>query len=599
LIERLIDAERHRTRAASRRRPPGGDGADVAGGVVAAALDWLRDLGRRVVKEGTVDPQPYDDDTPEGLVFPVLLELRRLGLVRNRWVDVGFGRRNVYGVADADFGAAAPDSVSTAPASDRLRVTADEATSRLRFSPRLREELRADILHHLEERAASARAAGVADPDKDAVRRFGDSWKVSVDLSRAAQGKTTVVFPSGIVESLHGLAIYDLRVLLVILAAIVFVRVQVITAYHIPTKSMEPTLHGDPRSGDRILVDKLSGTPKRFEITVFDGWGEDRKNYVKRCVGLPGEKLALREGDVYVDDRLVRKDGDAYEGLLFEVFDAARERRRAAAPATDPAVVETAFRKRMQDLWRFEGDGECGLQQDEAAPFAGFRVVARAAGADAVVPRLAWHEGVQDSYVDPESGVARSGDNSVADMRLVVRVKAVPDTNAQVRLVITRGQEHRFAAEVRGPGKGVALFADDVEVARAPDVSLADGVPTLVSFSHVDHVLRLCVNGDLVLRHDLPAPDLPNRAGPAGEPMIEVRSGAAWIDPVRLERDVYYVADGPEENFVRLTKDQFFMMGDNSANSSDSRQHGPVHRARLVGSPLLVVWPPSRIHVPK
>ena len=145
----------------------------------------------------------------------------------------------------------------------------------------------------------------------------------------------------------------------------------------------------------------------------------------------------------------------------------------------------------------------------------------------------------------------------------------------------------------------MALFADDVELVRAPEATLPDGVPTLVSFSHVDHVLRLVVNGKLVLRHDLPAPDFPKKVGPAGEPIVLVKHGAAWIDPVSLERDVYYVADGPEENFIRLTKDQFFMLGDNSSNSSDSRSNGPVHRSRLVGSPLLVVWPPSRIHVPR
>jgi signal peptidase I len=547
------------------------------------------------------------DAENEGFVFATLIELRRLGLVTADWIDVGTQRRKLYRLPD-DYREAVGVRASDVPPSRALADAAQQMTKSLAFAPRLRGEARAEILHHLADSSAAFVADGDprGDAEAEAIRRVGDPWKVDVDLARAAQGRRTAIMPGKVSEYLAALSIYDLRVLVVILAAIVFVRVQVITAYHIPTKSMEPTLHGDPRNGDRILVDKLSGTPNRFDITVFDGWGEDRKNYVKRCVGLPGEKISLREGDVYIDDQLVRKDGDAYEGLLFEVFDEAREHRRAATAAGAvkdegrAVLVESTFRKRMQDLWRFEGDGDCGLQEDETAPFAGFRVAARAAGGpDAVTPRLTWHEGVEDTYVDPETGEARPGIYSVADMRLAVKVKPVPDTDAHVLLVITRGQDHRFAADVRGPGKGVALFADDVEVARAPDVTLPDGVPTLVSFSYVDHVLRLCVDGKLVLRHDLPAPESPKKVGPSGEPMVEVKSGAAWIDPVRLERDVYYVADGPEENFARLTKDQFFMMGDNSSNSSDSRQHGPVHRARLVGSPLLVVWPPSRIHVPK
>jgi signal peptidase I len=128
---------------------------------------------------------------------------------------------------------------------------------------------------------------------------------------------------------------------------------------------------------------------------------------------------------------------------------------------------------------------------------------------------------------------------------------------------------------------------------------LPDGVPAVVSFAQVDRVLRLTVDGRLVLRHDLPAPAKPRQYAPAGMSILRVTRGAAWIDPMRLERDVYYVADSAETSFERLGPDQFFMMGDNSSNSSDSRSQGPVHRSRLVGKPLLIVWPPSRIHVPR
>ena len=270
----------------------------------------------------------------EGLVFPLLLALRRRGLVASAWADTIAGRRNVYRLADDEPGAyegvrsalsSPPPAVSPQPligeervdltpavvanASARLADAADRATRRLAFAPRLREEFRVDVLDHLRESAAERAAAGArgADAEKQAVRALGDPWKIGIDLARTAQGRRTVIFPASARDSLKGIAIYDLRVLLVILAGIVFVRVQVITAYHIPTKSMEPTLHGDPRHGDRILVNKLSGTPKRFDITVFDGFDSDRKNFVKRCVGLPGEKLTLGEGDLWIDDQLVGK----------------------------------------------------------------------------------------------------------------------------------------------------------------------------------------------------------------------------------------------------------------------------------------------------
>lgn len=534
----------------------------------------------------------------EGLVFPLLLELRRRGLVVAAWADAGSARRNVYrlpGTEPPPLDAIAPERPSA-----RLAEAADRATKRLAFAPRLREELRADVLAHLADSASARRAAGAAadDAEKQAIRALGDPWKIGVDLARTAQGRRTVIFPTSAGDSLAGVAIYDLRVLLCILAVIVFVRVQVITAYHIPTKSMEPTLHGDPRHGDRILVNKLSGPPKRFDITVFDGFDTDRKNFVKRCTALPGEKLDLHEGDLWIDGSLVRKEGDAYEALLFEVFDREHERDRAARTG-GATGAEAALRDRMQESWKAEGDGECGLQEDAAAPFAGFRLKAPAADAALPYERIAWHGVVSDTYVDPETGETFGGANPVADMRLTVSVKPVPGTHAKVVLTLTRGEEHVCDAEICGDEPGVSLYADKVRVARADDVRIPEGVPTIVSFSQVDYVLRLSVGGRLVLRHDLAAPASPRRDGPAGAAIASVLRGAAWIDPVRLERDVYWVPDGAPDNFERLGPDQFFMMGDNSSNSQDSRMKGPVHRSRLVGSPLLVVWPPSRIHVPK
>jgi signal peptidase I len=535
----------------------------------------------------------------EGLVFPLLFGLRRRGLVVSEWTDAGAERRNVYRLAGAEPGPPLADLPPGRPGA-RLAEAADRATKRLAFAPRLREEFRADVLAHLSDAAAAHRAAGVADAEaeRQAVRALGDPWKIGVDLARTAQGRRTVIFPASAADNLAGVVLYDLRVLLLILGVIVFVRVQVITAYHIPTKSMEPTLHGDPRHGDRILVNKLSGAPKRFDITVFDGFDTDRKNFVKRCTGLPGEKLELHEGDLWIDGSLVRKDGDAYEALLFEVFDADRERDRAKERA-GAAGAEAAFRERMQEAWKAEGDGECGMQEDAAAPFAGFRLKAPGPGASLPFERLAWRGVVADTYVDPESGDTFGGANSVCDMRVTASVKPVPGTDAKVVLTLTRGDEGVYEAEICGDGPGVSLVADGQRVAHTDDASVPEGVTTTVSFSQVDRVLRLCVGGRLVLRHDLPAPAEPRRDGPPGSVSASVRRGAAWIDPLRLERDVYWVPEGPAQSFERLGPDQFFMMGDNSSNSQDSRVKGPVHRSRLVGSPLLVVWPPSRIHVPR
>ena len=57
----------------------------------------------------------------------------------------------------------------------------------------------------------------------------------------------------------------------------------------------------DTDDGDRILVCKLIA-PRRWDLMVFRYPEDPTVNYVKRLVGLPGEKLAIRDGAVWIND---------------------------------------------------------------------------------------------------------------------------------------------------------------------------------------------------------------------------------------------------------------------------------------------------------
>ncbi|WP_206028449.1 signal peptidase I [Thalassoroseus pseudoceratinae] len=83
--------------------------------------------------------------------------------------------------------------------------------------------------------------------------------------------------------------------------------------------------------GDRILVNKfpfeLRG-PDRWDVIVFKYPEKPTTNYIKRLVGLPGEKIRIQQGDVYVNDaddgplRILRKDDpDKQRELQILVYD--------------------------------------------------------------------------------------------------------------------------------------------------------------------------------------------------------------------------------------------------------------------------------------
>jgi signal peptidase I len=91
------------------------------------------------------------------------------------------------------------------------------------------------------------------------------------------------------------------------------IRTFVAEARWIPSGSMEPTLHGSPNQweADKIIVDKLSykfSNPQRGDIVVFSPTKELQQEqyqdaFIKRIIALPGEKVALRNGKVYINNQ--------------------------------------------------------------------------------------------------------------------------------------------------------------------------------------------------------------------------------------------------------------------------------------------------------
>jgi len=76
----------------------------------------------------------------------------------------------------------------------------------------------------------------------------------------------------------------------------------VVQAFKIPSSSMETTL----RVGDHILVNKFLYyfmSPQRFDIIVFQfPWNKDR-DFIKRVIGLPGDRVQIHDWQVYVNDQ--------------------------------------------------------------------------------------------------------------------------------------------------------------------------------------------------------------------------------------------------------------------------------------------------------
>jgi signal peptidase I len=107
------------------------------------------------------------------------------------------------------------------------------------------------------------------------------------------------------------------------LVAVLAFQAEVAKPYRIPSASMEPTLHcAQPATGcnghssDRVIANRLVyrfKEPERGDIVVFHAPAAVRTacsaggTFIKRIVGLPGEVVSMRNGDVYIDGARLRE----------------------------------------------------------------------------------------------------------------------------------------------------------------------------------------------------------------------------------------------------------------------------------------------------
>jgi len=239
----------------------------------------------------------------------------------------------------------------------------------------------------------------------------------------------------------------------------------------------------------------------------------------------------------------------------------------------------------------------------------------------------------------------------VGDVRVsgVFSIDPRPDDALQVRLIIeTRGQQH-IAELTRSPAEPELVFASlEIAAANRGRERVAAAVinnrrafssraMTTMSFELVDQSLRLRIEGESVLSHDIEQDPLQRLvsstelteqqiadpaqafrlARPASYDKVDPKIGiliegasSATIANLNLDRDIHYQPVGDRAvspgALARLLQDQFFALGDNASSSEDSRDWrdydpvlsrslrdttGVIARDLLLGRAVFVYFP--------
>ncbi|MGB0716211.1 MAG: S26 family signal peptidase [Phycisphaerae bacterium] len=410
--------------------------------------------------------------------------------------------------------------------------------------------------------------------------------------------------------------------------------------------------------------------PQRWDVTVFKDPSDGVTNFIKRLVGLPNEVLMIADGDVYTvpTDELsdeakaafehIRKQKyrirtEGYTGrldgfpveVLREVDEKASIARKTTVaqdalwlPAYDHNYMPSAPLN-DQPVWKARSPGESGWNAEKRVltftPEKSEEDILELHG-PAIRATCAYNVVGGDNSPRPRSP-SQTIPPFVHDLRLrFVATMDSPESAVTARLT-KRGRV--FDATVTASG-AVSIIEQTVPPHGVPKVDLtgqtdplAVGMPTTISFQNIDYHLELRVDGEVVLQShgDKKAPGYyaPNlrdlRRSPTTHPSMPAilgSGGAFSLSHVAVHRDVYYYLVprvqnlrspypysgwGSQEYPIGLRDDEFFMLGDNTAASKDSRlwdivsptlvsrgegvQLGTVPRDQLIGKAFFVYWP--------
>tara|TARA_B100001121_G_C18665795_1_gene611245 strand:+ start:925 stop:1665 length:741 start_codon:yes stop_codon:yes gene_type:complete len=123
-------------------------------------------------------------------------------------------------------------------------------------------------------------------------------------------------------NKLKNILLENLKTLIIALIIAVMIRSLIVQPFYIPSSSMEPTL----LVGDRIFVSKytygyskhsfpfspnfsnkrfFSINPKQGDLVVFKTPADNRTDYIKRLIGLPGDEIQFINGDIFINGKKI------------------------------------------------------------------------------------------------------------------------------------------------------------------------------------------------------------------------------------------------------------------------------------------------------
>lgn len=390
--------------------------------------------------------------------------------------------------------------------------------------------------------------------------------------------------------------------------------------YLVPSGSMEPVFHGDPRHGDVVFVGKLASAAarRRHDLVVVRHPTEPGQQMVKRIAARGDDADAccidIRQGDVWLGPDPQRMQREQKDPLVARGQRALWASEPGGAASRGAIAFGPARKAQGSTTWHLPGNdlslatartqltraSRLARQREEKLLPDGFLGAARPLDA---------------GFLDATGARGATGaDVAVTDVGMELAFEQLPGVAGVAGDVLatieTRNEALTFHWQ---PSTGrVVLWRDGADVTATTLPVLA--APASLEFGLLDDRAWFCVDGRrdslfVVAR----APEWNGGHGAVPPPgprslvWIGTVGGAAGsglaITRIRLFHDVYAWREpilgmpGQAGSWPRTVPiGHWFLLGDSAFDSHDSRQFGTVPAASFLGLPCAVIgpWPRTR-----
>jgi len=360
-------------------------------------------------------------------------------------------------------------------------------------------------------------------------------------------------------------------------------------------------------NGDRILVLKCIYQffePRQWDVVVFKNPLEPSINYIKRLIGRQGETVEIIDGDIYINGQISRKPPKVQNELWMPIYDNDYQPVRPQEGSFNGHIWQQPFDV-ANSKWTLDETNPTRFCLDGPAGQNHLLTYDSSIGNDF---RATYSYNEIDGY-----------DRRPYCSDLMVRFYAIPNhLLSSVGISLSKYNTcYRAMMNWKGDMVISRVSGDAEEILKRKKTGHVDyEKPVLVRFANVDHQLIFQVGAEK-LTYDLGrGPDDAGQRETDIQPEVKIfGSGKLTLSHIAIFKDIHYTAAkfasgrksgrATEDNPLILGKDEFFVLGDNSPNSQDSRwwgspgvgnngrfyRAGIVPREYLVGKALFVYWP--------